>query len=61
MKEGLDLERAAAELGTDPYPSGRKAALERLEARGRIARRGSRISVPREAWIWADDTAASLF
>jgi oxygen-independent coproporphyrinogen-3 oxidase len=61
MKDGLDLEEAAAELGADPYAGERRAALDRLEARGRIVRRGARLSVPREAWIWADDTAASLF
>jgi oxygen-independent coproporphyrinogen-3 oxidase len=61
MKEGLELEAAAADLGTDPYPDGRRAALDRLEARGRIVRNGSHLAVPREAWIWADDTAASLF
>jgi oxygen-independent coproporphyrinogen-3 oxidase len=61
MKEGLDLEAAAKELGTEPYPTGRRAALDRLEARGRVVRQGPHISVPREAWIWADDTAAALF
>jgi oxygen-independent coproporphyrinogen-3 oxidase len=61
MKDGLDLEAAAHELGVDPFSAGRVAALERLEARGRIARRGSHIAVPRDAWIWADDTAAALF
>ena len=61
MKEGLDLEAAAAELGVDPYAGGRRATLEALVARGRIVRQGSRIAVPRDAWIWADDTAARLF
>jgi oxygen-independent coproporphyrinogen-3 oxidase len=60
-KEGLDLEAAAADLGTEAYPEGRLSALERLESRGRILRRASHISVPREAWIWVDDTAATLF
>ncbi len=61
LKEGLDLEAAAADLGTDPYPGDRRKALERMEARGRIVRHGPRIRVPRDAWIWVDDTAASLF
>jgi oxygen-independent coproporphyrinogen-3 oxidase len=61
MREGVDIEAAAAELGADPYPGGRRGALERLAERRRIVRRGARITVPREAWIWADDTAASLF
>jgi oxygen-independent coproporphyrinogen-3 oxidase len=61
MKRGFDLEAAAADLDTDPYPAERRAALEKLEARGRIVRRSARIAVPREAWIWVDDTAATLF
>jgi putative oxygen-independent coproporphyrinogen III oxidase len=61
MKEGFDLESAAHEIGTEPYPEGRRAALAQLETRGRIVRRGSRVSVPRDAWIWVDDTAAALF
>ena len=40
MKDGFDLESAAREIGTEPYPDGRKDALERLEARGRILRQG---------------------
>jgi oxygen-independent coproporphyrinogen-3 oxidase len=61
MKEGFDLEAAAADLDTDPYPAERRSALEKLEARGRIIRRAARITVPRQAWIWVDDTAATLF
>jgi oxygen-independent coproporphyrinogen-3 oxidase len=61
MKSGVDLEAEAADLGAEPYPAGRREALDRLEARGRIVRRGARIAAPREAWIWADDTAAALF
>jgi putative oxygen-independent coproporphyrinogen III oxidase len=60
-KEGIDIEDVAARLGTEAYPKGRRPALERLEARGRIVRHESRIAVPREAWIWVDDTAAALF
>jgi putative oxygen-independent coproporphyrinogen III oxidase len=60
-REGLDLEAAAAELGTEPYPGERRGAIERLWARGRLARQGARIYVPFEAWIWVDDTAATLF
>jgi putative oxygen-independent coproporphyrinogen III oxidase len=61
MKQGLDLEAAAVELGADPYPGERRAALARLEASGRVVVRETRITVPRAAWIWVDDTAATLF
>lgn len=60
-REGLDLEAVGGEVGIDPLTSERTRALADLEARGRIVRQGSRIAVPRDAWIWADDTAATLF
>jgi oxygen-independent coproporphyrinogen-3 oxidase len=61
MKEGIDLEAAAADIGVDPFPAGRLAALDKLEARGRIVRRGAHVAIPPKAWIWADETSASLF
>jgi coproporphyrinogen III oxidase-like Fe-S oxidoreductase len=60
-KRGFDLEGAAAELATDPYPGDRRDVIARLERQGRIQRRGARLCVPRDAWIWVDDTAARLF
>ena len=61
MKEGVDIEAAAAEVGAEAYPEGRSEALDRMEIRGRIVRREGRVAATRESWIWADDTAASLF
>jgi oxygen-independent coproporphyrinogen-3 oxidase len=61
MKDGFDLEAAAREVGAEPYSNDRRAALAKLEERGRIVRHGARIAVPRAAWIWVDDTAAALF
>jgi putative oxygen-independent coproporphyrinogen III oxidase len=61
MREGVDLAAIGADLGLDVFSADRERALAMLQSRGRIVRRGSRISVPREAWIWADDTAATLF
>ena len=61
MKDGFDLEASASELATDPYPAERRHALAALEQRGRIVRSAARITVPRQAWIWVDDTAAALF
>jgi oxygen-independent coproporphyrinogen-3 oxidase len=60
-QEGIDLDAIGRELGVDPHTADRVRALATLEQRGRIVRHGSRIAVPREAWIWADDTAATLF
>jgi putative oxygen-independent coproporphyrinogen III oxidase len=60
-KDGVDIEDAAARLGTEPYPGDRRESIARLAARGRITQQGSRITVPHAAWIWVDDTAAALF
>ncbi|MET0594409.1 MAG: radical SAM family heme chaperone HemW [Polyangiaceae bacterium] len=60
-KEGLDLAAVGAELGIDPMTPERTRAIADLEARGRVVRQGACIAVPRDAWIWADDTAATLF
>ncbi|HEU4405305.1 MAG TPA: radical SAM family heme chaperone HemW [Polyangiaceae bacterium] len=61
LAEGLDIGRAADELGADPWPPGRRRAAERLVQRGRLAREGDRLFVPFEAWPFADGTAAELF
>jgi oxygen-independent coproporphyrinogen-3 oxidase len=60
---GLDLDAAATALGlTDgPWTRDRERATAWLEERGRIVRQGSRLRVPRAAWLWTDDTAARLF
>lgn len=39
----------------------RERASAWLQARGRIERHGTRVSIPANAWLWADDTAARLF
>ena len=61
LREGIDLSAIGADLGVDSYTEERRRALGELEARGRLTANGSRIVVPREAWIWVDDTAARLF
>jgi oxygen-independent coproporphyrinogen-3 oxidase len=61
MAEGFDLETAAADLGVAGWTPERRRAAMWLEERGRLQRDGSRLRVPREAWLWTDDTAARLF
>jgi putative oxygen-independent coproporphyrinogen III oxidase len=61
MAEGVDLGESGRELGIDPWTEQRLRAIERLAAAGRLVRRGDRLSVPRDAWIWMDSTAAALF
>jgi oxygen-independent coproporphyrinogen-3 oxidase len=59
--EGIDLERAASQLGVDPWPSHRKREADRLCAAGRLERNGGHLRVPKTAWTFADGTAATLF
>jgi oxygen-independent coproporphyrinogen-3 oxidase len=61
LAEGLDLGAAGADLGVDPFSAERTKEIDRLVSRGRLVREGDRLRVPREAWIWTDDTAARLF
>jgi putative oxygen-independent coproporphyrinogen III oxidase len=61
--EGLDFEAAARDLGIarGGWTPARTRAAAWLEARHRIVRERSVVRVPRDAWLWADDTAARLF
>jgi putative oxygen-independent coproporphyrinogen III oxidase len=61
MDEGLDLDAAADDVGAPAWTPQRLRAAVWLEERGRIVREGSRLRVPRAAWLWTDDTAARLF
>ena len=61
MVGGVDLDAAADELGAEGWTEERRRASSWLEERGRIVREGPRARVPREAWLWTDDTAARLF
>lgn len=59
--EGVDLGRAREELGVEPWTAAREREAARLVGRGRLARHGDVLSIPRAAWLFADDTAARLF
>jgi oxygen-independent coproporphyrinogen-3 oxidase len=61
IAEGIDMARAASDLGVPVWTTDREKALKRLVERGRIAREGDVLRVPRAAWLWTDDTAARLF
>lgn len=61
LADGFDLESAACELGVEPWPVGRKRALDLLMSRGRVRQEGPRLRIPTEAWLFTDDTAARLF
>jgi oxygen-independent coproporphyrinogen-3 oxidase len=61
LAEGLDLRRAAEAVGAVAWTSERLRSVEKLVQRGRLVRDGDVLRVPRESWVWADDTASSLF
>jgi putative oxygen-independent coproporphyrinogen III oxidase len=61
VAEGLDLASAGEDLGVEPFTSDRERQIETLCERGRLVREGNVLRVPREAWLFTDDTAARLF
>lgn len=58
---GMDLAAAGRDLGIDPFTPERTRAIAKLVERGRVAHEGDVLRVPREAWLFTDDTAARLF
>jgi oxygen-independent coproporphyrinogen-3 oxidase len=58
---GLDLTAAGRDLGVDPWTIARLGAVDKLIQRGRLERNGDRLSIPKAAWLFADDIAARLF
>ncbi|MGH7271797.1 MAG: radical SAM family heme chaperone HemW [Polyangiaceae bacterium] len=61
VTDGIDLEKAAEELNVQGWTKARDRAATWLVDRGRLVRGGSRIWIPKAAWLWTDDTAARLF
>jgi oxygen-independent coproporphyrinogen-3 oxidase len=61
LVEGVDLGRASADLGVDPWTPERLRAIDRLVERGRLTRDGDVLCIPRAAWLFTDDIAARLF
>lgn len=61
MATGLDLGKAATDLGVDPFTKERTRTIEWLVERGRLVREEDVLRVPKDAWLFTDDTAARLF
>lgn len=61
IAEGVDLARAADDLGIDPWTPERLRTIDALAERGRVVREGDVLRVPRAAWLFTDDTASRLF
>ncbi len=60
MSEGLDVAGAARATGAIAWTAERQRAAARLVERGRLARDGDRIWIPRDAWLFTDGTIAEL-
>lgn len=61
LREGIDIDAAARDLGVEGWTASRERAASVLEGRGRIAREGPRVRIPCGAWLWTDDTSSRLF
>ena len=60
LAEGVDLDEAARETGAPAWTDERERAISRLVRSGRLAREGSRITIPRDAWLFADGVIREL-
>jgi oxygen-independent coproporphyrinogen-3 oxidase len=60
LAEGVDLERTAARLGAAPWPPARRRAAARLIERGRLLQQGSRLVIPKPAWLFSDGIISEL-
>lgn len=60
LASGIDLERSAAELGTDLWTAERARARDRLLIQGKLTIQGSRLAIPKQHWLFADGIIAAL-
>jgi oxygen-independent coproporphyrinogen-3 oxidase len=60
LKAGVDLDDVAAQCKTTTWTPARSEAVDRLVARGRLLRMGSRIRIPQDARLFADATISEL-
>lgn len=61
LRDGLNLDAAAEELGLQAWTPSRRRQADRLEKAGKLEREGQRICIARKAWIFTDGIAADLF
>jgi len=60
LAEGLDLERSAAELGTELWTPDRARARDRLVNQGKLQVTGPQVSIPKHHWLLADGIISTL-
>jgi putative oxygen-independent coproporphyrinogen III oxidase len=60
LAEGVDLDEAARATGAIAWTEERERAVARHVQSGRLVRVGSRIAIPRDAWLFADAVIREL-
>jgi putative oxygen-independent coproporphyrinogen III oxidase len=61
LKDGIDLDLAADDLGVLVWTEARRRAVDKLVASGRVERDGSILRVPGSARLYTDGIAIALF
>jgi coproporphyrinogen III oxidase-like Fe-S oxidoreductase len=61
MATGLDLGKAREDLGVEPFTKERTRTIEKLVERKRLTREEDVLRIPKDAWLFTDDTASRLF
>jgi putative oxygen-independent coproporphyrinogen III oxidase len=61
MASGLDLGKARSDLGIEPFTKERERTIAKLIERGRLTREDDLLRIPKDAWLFTDDTASRLF
>lgn len=60
LADGIDLERAAEELGTPLWTPDRARARDRLLRQGKLKLEDGTVSIPKQHWLFADGIIAGL-
>jgi oxygen-independent coproporphyrinogen-3 oxidase len=60
LADGVDLERAAEELGTPLWTPDRARARDRLLGQGKLRLEDGRALIPKQHWLFADGIIANL-
>jgi len=60
LAEGIDLEQAASDVGAELWTPARARARDRLVTQGKLSVNGSRVSIPKQHWLFADGIVAAL-
>ncbi|MEO6599912.1 MAG: radical SAM family heme chaperone HemW [Polyangiaceae bacterium] len=60
LASGIDLERSAADLGTELWTPERARARDRLVAQGKLTLQGSVAAIPKRHWLFADGIISAL-